>query len=123
MTTEEKVKNIIIERYGTVKDFSKKIGVKYTTVINILRRGFGNAGINNVLKICKELNISVYALAEDKIEKPKDTYITDKEILLTLEKKDIVVDNTQLSEEQKKRSYQQTAAVVSQDNKLPSIPQ
>lgn len=103
MTTEEKVKNMIIERYGTVKDFSEKIGVKYTTVINILRRGFANAGVNNVLKICKELNISADALTEDRIEKPKDTYITDKDILLTLEKKDIVVDNTQLSEEQKKR--------------------
>ena len=103
MTTEEKVKKMIIERYGTVKDFSEIIGVKYTTVVNILKRGFANAGINNVVKICHELNISTDALAENMIEKPKDTYVTDKEILLTLEKKDIMVENKQLSEEQKKR--------------------
>lgn len=103
MTTEDKVKKMIIERYGTVKEFSKKIDVNYTTVVNILKRGFANAGINNVIKICKELNISTDAIAENRIEKPKDTYITDKDLILTLEKKDIVIDNKKLNEEQKKR--------------------
>jgi len=67
MTIEERLKELILLRYHTVKDFSKVIGLSYSTVDSILRRGVANSGVSNIIKICKELGISADELAEGKI--------------------------------------------------------
>lgn len=64
---EGKIKNIIIEKYGSVKRFSNKINVPYTTIDTILKRGLLNSNALNVIKICKELDIDVDELAENKL--------------------------------------------------------
>lgn len=64
---ENKLKEIIIEKYGSVKRFADKIGVPYTTIDTILKRGVKNSNVLNVLKMCKELNIDVNELANDKV--------------------------------------------------------
>ena len=67
MTIEEKLKNLIVERYGAVLYFSQKIGVSNSTVNSILTRGIHNASIDSIVKICKGLNISADALAQEQI--------------------------------------------------------
>lgn len=64
---EEKLKEIIVDKYGSVKRFSSKIGVPYTTIDTILKRGVKNSNVLNVLKMCNELNIDVNELANDKV--------------------------------------------------------
>lgn len=56
---EEQIKDLIIEKYGSVRQFAIKIDVPYTTIDTILRRGIDNSNVTNVIKICKALNISV----------------------------------------------------------------
>lgn len=56
---EEKIKNLIIEKYGSVRQFSLKIDVPYTTIDSILKRGIDNSNVSNVIKMCKALGISV----------------------------------------------------------------
>lgn len=56
---EDKIKKIIIEKYGSIRQFALKIDVPYTTIDSILKRGIDNSNVNNVIKICKELNLSV----------------------------------------------------------------
>lgn len=87
MTLEERVKELILLRYSTVKDFSKKVGLSYSTVDSILRRGVANSSISNVIKICKELGISVDELADGKIV-PVDMVLQDKKPMTEL--KDII---------------------------------
>lgn len=87
MTLEERVKELILLRYSTVKDFSKKVGISYSTVDSILRRGVANSSISNVIKICKELGISVDELADGKIV-PVDMVLQDKKPMTEL--KDII---------------------------------
>lgn len=74
---EEKIKKVIIEKYGSLKSFSKRIDVPYTTIDTIFKRGFQNAGYSNIKKICKELNISVDKLANDEIAY-NDVFIDSK---------------------------------------------
>ena len=76
MTIEEKLKDLILNRYKSVLEFSNTADIPYTTVKSILSRGVGNASVNNVIKICKTLNISVDALADGKIQ--EKYYIDDK---------------------------------------------
>lgn len=56
---EEQIKNLIIEKYGSVRRFSLKIGVPYTTIDSILKRGIDNSNVSNVIKMCKALDLSI----------------------------------------------------------------
>ncbi|WP_424349968.1 helix-turn-helix domain-containing protein [Latilactobacillus sp. 5-91] len=65
MNREEFLKTLIESKYPNIKVFSEQIGVPYTTVRTILEKGVGNARVDNVIKICKGLNISPDILAPD----------------------------------------------------------
>jgi hypothetical protein len=67
MTTEEKLKDFILVRYHSIREFTIAIDIPYTTLDSIFRRGIGNSGVNNVIKICKALGISTDALADGEI--------------------------------------------------------
>lgn len=56
---EEKIKELIIEKYGSVRQFALKIDVPYTTIDSILKRGIDNSNVSNVIKMCKALHISI----------------------------------------------------------------
>lgn len=56
MNREKYLKNLILET-GSIKDFSIKIGMPYTTLLSILKN-VGGASIDNIFKICSGLNIS-----------------------------------------------------------------
>ena len=62
---EKKIKKIIIEKYGSIRQFAIKIDIPYTTIDSILKRGIDNSNVANVIKICKELNLSVDKLIEN----------------------------------------------------------
>ena len=61
--TELRVKQLIIERYGSLKKFCEIIDMPWTTLDSILKRGIINSNITNVMKITKELNIDTESLA------------------------------------------------------------
>ncbi len=61
---EDEIKKIIIDRYGSIRQFAMKIDVPYTTIDTILRRGIDNSNVKNVIKMCKGLNISVDKLVD-----------------------------------------------------------
>ena len=62
---EDEIKKIIIEKYGSMRSFSDKIGIPNSTVVSILDRGINNSNISNVMKMCKELKISVDKLVDE----------------------------------------------------------
>lgn len=80
---EEKVKDMIVSRYGTVRHFSNKIGLPYTTVDTILRRGLLKSNVLNVLTICKELGISVDSLKDDNTNTNNISNISTKSKTIT----------------------------------------
>lgn len=55
---EEKIKKLIIDRYGSIRKFASKINIPYTTIDSILKRGIDNSNVRNVLKMCRALGIS-----------------------------------------------------------------
>lgn len=67
MTTEDKVKDLIIKRYGNLMNFANECDLSYSTLFTILTRGFKKANVSNVIRICNTLNISTDALADDHI--------------------------------------------------------
>ena len=61
---ESNVKALIIDRYGSMKKFSKKIDMPWTTLDSILKRGIANSNITNVLKITRELGLDSEKLVD-----------------------------------------------------------
>ena len=47
-----------------MKAFASEVGIPYTTLRSMLERGIENASVNNVIKVCKALNISIEQLYE-----------------------------------------------------------
>lgn len=56
---------MIESKFGNVKAFSEVVGVPYTTIRTMLANGLGKAGVDNVLKICRGLDIDPKQLSED----------------------------------------------------------
>ena len=81
MTREDYLKEKIKEQ-GTQREFAAKIGMPPSTLFSILRN-VGGASIDNIIKICKGLNIKPDELAEigEKITIPSETkgYYTNSE--------------------------------------------
>lgn len=67
MSTEDKLKDLILKRYHSIREFTIAIDIPYTTMDSIFRRGVGNSSVSNVIKICKALGISADALADGEI--------------------------------------------------------
>jgi len=67
MCVEDRLKQLIIDKYGTMKDFTDKIDIPNSTFANILRRGVNNANVLTIIKICQALGISTDDLAEGRI--------------------------------------------------------
>lgn len=59
MTREDFIKATIASNGYTLKDFAKRIQMPYTTLLSILNGSIGGAGLDNVLKICRALNIKI----------------------------------------------------------------
>lgn len=55
---EEQIKELILQRFGSINAFSESINIANSTVVSILERGFLNAKLKNVFAICKGLNIN-----------------------------------------------------------------
>lgn len=64
---EDKLRKLITERYGSVKKFSDKVGLPYTTIASIFQRGISNAKVTNIIKITEELGIDINQLIDGKI--------------------------------------------------------
>lgn len=68
MTIEKRLKDLILDRYSSIREFTIKIDMAYSTLDSIFKRGIQNATLSNILKICDALHISADALANGKIE-------------------------------------------------------
>lgn len=67
MNIEDRLKSLILERYGSVREFTMSINMPYSTFDTILKRGIQNATVSNIIKICEALDISADALAKGEI--------------------------------------------------------
>lgn len=86
------IKQMIEETGMSLKTFAAKAGLPYTTLYSMLERGIGKASVNNAIKICKALNISVEQLEDISNGIHDYNYLTFvvKDDFTTSEKRDIL---------------------------------
>lgn len=66
-TIEDKLKDFILSRYKSLREFTIANDIPHSTFVSILKRGIPNASIGNIIKICEALHLSVDALAKGEI--------------------------------------------------------
>lgn len=74
MTIEEKLKDLILTKYRSIREFTQIIDMPYSTFSTIISRGLENSSVTNVIKICKALGISADALADGRIVHASGNY-------------------------------------------------
>lgn len=79
MTIEDELKELMIQKSGSVNRFSKLCGISQSTIATILNRGIKNANVQNIIKICQVLNISADELANGRITSTWDFLVKNGE--------------------------------------------
>jgi len=75
-TPEDLLKEEILSSYKSIREFTETIGMPYSTVDSILRRGVRNSSVDKLIKVCDGLNISADALVDGRISrKSKPTIV------------------------------------------------
>lgn len=64
---EERLKDMILQKYKSIREFSMDVNLPYTTIDSILKRGVEKANVINIIKICNTLGIDTEMLAEGEI--------------------------------------------------------
>ena len=59
MTREQYIKDMIRQNGYTIKEFAKQIDMPYSTLLSIINQSIGGTSIDNCLRICKGLNITL----------------------------------------------------------------
>lgn len=81
MTAEEKLKDLILMNYGSVRKFTQKYGLPYSTVATLFSRGIKSASVTTLIAVCRILGISADELLEGRItfvnEQTEPTRIED----------------------------------------------
>lgn len=67
MTVEERLQELILARYRSLREFCLIIDMSPSTLDSMLKRGLDRATISNVIKVCNELHISIDELANGRI--------------------------------------------------------
>lgn len=102
MTTEEKLKDFILSKYRSLREFTQEIGMPYSTMTTILKRGIDNSNVQNIIKICQALEIKADDLAEGNIV-PIERHNTDsvriEDILFELTQKLLNTDGLTIDDQ------------------------
>lgn len=59
MSREEYIKSLISKKGMTIKSFASSIDMPYSTLLSMLNGSIGGAAVDNVIKICKGLEITI----------------------------------------------------------------
>lgn len=73
MNFETQLKEYILLKYNTLANFCEKADISASTLSMIFKRGIDKCSIQNIFKICDELEISADALGAGKII-PREDY-------------------------------------------------
>ena len=65
--SEDVLKDLILSKYKSIRDFTTQANIPYTTVDSVLKRGVLKSNVDTVIKICQFLGISADALINGEI--------------------------------------------------------
>ena len=58
MNREQKLRNLILDKHASLRQFAIETGIPYSTLMTILARDIGGASFDIVMKICETLEMN-----------------------------------------------------------------
>ncbi len=65
MSRELRLRNIILDRYVSLRQFAKETDIPYSTLMTLLSRDMGGASFDIVIKICRKLEIDPMEFSQE----------------------------------------------------------
>lgn len=62
MTRELNLRNLILDKYVSIRQFSAEADIPYSTLMTLLSRGIGGASFDTVVQICRKLEIDPFEI-------------------------------------------------------------
>lgn len=79
MTIEEQLKTEILTRYKSVRSFTTSIGIPYSTLDSVFKRGISNAGVSTMIKVFDALDLDIESIQTKTLQKKqKNSPSTDE---------------------------------------------
>ena len=69
ITLEEQLKSEILSRYKSVRAFTTAIGIPYSTLDSVFKRGVTNAGIGTMLKVFSALDLDIESIQTEELKR------------------------------------------------------
>lgn len=86
MSREQYIKEKIRKKGNTIKSFAKEINMPYSTLLSMLNTSIGSSSVDNAIKICQGLGISINELQESEDIPPQPEFpLSDAEKKLILQ--------------------------------------
>ena len=57
MNREQKLRNLILDRYPSLRQFAIEADIPYNTLMTLLSRDVGGASFDVIIRICKQLDV------------------------------------------------------------------
>ena len=64
MTREQKLRNLILDKYISLRQFAIEADIPYSTLMTLLSRDIGGASFDIVIRICQKLEIDPIELLD-----------------------------------------------------------
>ncbi len=68
MSRELLLRNLILDKYPSLRQFSVEADIPYSTLMTLLSRDIGGASFDTVIKICRTLNVKPEKFYSDNTE-------------------------------------------------------
>lgn len=65
MSRELRLRNMILDRYVSLRKFANDADIPYSTLMTLLSRDIGGASFDVVMKICRKLEISPFEFSPE----------------------------------------------------------
>lgn len=65
MNRELRLRNLILDRYTSLRQFAGEADIPYSTLMTLLSRGVGGASFDIVIRICKMLEVDPLELSSE----------------------------------------------------------
>lgn len=62
MSREQRLRNMILDRYASLRRFAAEAGIPYSTLMTLLSRDIGSASFDLVIRICRKLDADPFSI-------------------------------------------------------------
>ena len=62
MEREIKLRNVILDKFVSLRQFSAEADIPYSSLMTILSKGIGGASFDTIVQICRKLDIDPFEI-------------------------------------------------------------